>query len=58
MMARRSRSLMVLHAPISSTVRPQPRQVRPVASSVQMETQGVEREIGIGFGTLRAAARR
>lgn len=58
MTARRSASLIVLQAPISSTVRPQPTHTRPAASSTQTETQGVEISVGIGFGTLKGAARR
>lgn len=58
MMARRSASLIVLQAPISWSVRPQPVQCCRLASSVQIKTQGVETGAGIGFGTLKDAARR
>ncbi len=56
MMACRSASLIVLQALISLSVRPQPVQWCRVGSSVQIEAQGVE--TGIGFGTLKDAARR
>lgn len=58
MTARRSLSLIVLQAPISLSVRPQPTQRRPLASSVQIETQGVLTGAGIGIGVLKDAARR
>ena len=40
MMAARSSGLISNQAPISARVRPQPRQVSPLASSWQMFTQG------------------
>lgn len=46
----RAASSSEAQAPISSIVRPQPRQSRPALSSVHTEMQGVEIVIGLGFG--------
>ena len=53
-MARRAGSSIEDQAPISSSVRPQPRQSRPAESSVQMSTQGVEAVTGIRFERSQA----